>query len=226
MTISKLFLIHLRRPDRSDENEQRDDPFYEKGSFGCTGCHGSNLLHHRNADRIQGARLAFAQGGPSGTRLVFLTPPIQVVRWQSHCEVRWTPISMPFKYQDAPVLVTNEGNSDFPLLMPLIDEANRSTFEGKFSSCFRTRTAELPKELAKQIIRKYDRLRSSRSKRSSSMIAETYDQALPFPPPKADRNRERTYQDFIAKLDAMASSDSEVKCRPFRRGTLQQKNRC
>ena len=39
----KVILVHLRRPrSRSDK---RDDPFWEFGSFGITGCHARNLLH-------------------------------------------------------------------------------------------------------------------------------------------------------------------------------------
>ena len=40
MAMPNVFFVHLRRPNRSDPDEQRDDPFYEFGSFGCTGCHG------------------------------------------------------------------------------------------------------------------------------------------------------------------------------------------
>ncbi len=69
-----VYFVHLRRP--RNLNDQRADPFYEYGSFGCTGCHSKNLLHPRHAEKLNGARLAFVQGGNLGSRLVFLTPPI------------------------------------------------------------------------------------------------------------------------------------------------------
>ena len=47
-----IFFVHLRRPKNS--GDQRADPFYEFGSFGCTGCHSWNLLHPRNAHEAGG----------------------------------------------------------------------------------------------------------------------------------------------------------------------------
>ena len=91
-----VFLVHLRRPVKSDPEEKRDDPFYEIGSFGCTKCHSKNLFHPRHADKLRGARLAFAQGGQLGTRLVLLTPPITVRVWSDCCEAKWIPAEMPF----------------------------------------------------------------------------------------------------------------------------------
>ncbi|MBK9033452.1 MAG: hypothetical protein IPL61_19670 [Myxococcales bacterium] len=70
---ARVIIVVLRQP-RSDE-DARTDPFFEFGSFGLTGCHAANLLHDEAAD---GARLAFAQGGPLGFRLVTLTPPVEV----------------------------------------------------------------------------------------------------------------------------------------------------
>ena len=112
MATPKVFFVHLRRPGREDK---RDDPFYEFGSFGCTGCHYRNLMGLHHTEDLEGARLAFAQGGTLGFRLVYLTPPItEVVPWSGHCEVKWTPIEKPFKYAEAPILVYNEGSGDFP----------------------------------------------------------------------------------------------------------------
>ena len=34
-----VFIVHLRRPKKNDPEEMRSDPFWEFGSFGCTGCH-------------------------------------------------------------------------------------------------------------------------------------------------------------------------------------------
>ena len=113
----KVFFVHLRRPKNS--KDQRADPFYEFGSFGCTTCHSTNLLHPRNAANLDGARLAFVQGGRSGSSLVFLTPPVTVKVWKNNCEVRWVPPMMPFKYAAAPILVRNNGRSHFKLVNKL-----------------------------------------------------------------------------------------------------------
>src|SRR3954470_21807193 len=105
----RVFFVHLRRPKR-DPDERRDDPFYELGSFGCTGCHSTTLFHPRHARELEGSKLAFIQGGALGARLVFLTPPITVTVWRDRCEARWVPPvngKMPFKYAQAPILAYN-----------------------------------------------------------------------------------------------------------------------
>ena len=80
MSCEHVHIVLLRRPKsaKEDPRESRSDPFWEFGSFGCTGCHGGNILHPRNADEIAGGRLAFAQGGDNGFRLVYLTPAVTV----------------------------------------------------------------------------------------------------------------------------------------------------
>jgi hypothetical protein len=63
----------LRRPRKDDP---RTDPFWEFGSFGCTGCHGNNLLHPKNCQIRNGDRLAFVQGGNLAP-LPLVTPPVE-----------------------------------------------------------------------------------------------------------------------------------------------------
>jgi hypothetical protein len=111
-----VFIVQLRRPDRASPNESRDDPFWESGSFGITGCHSHNLMNCKRANQLTGARLAFSQGGRCGTRLVYLTPPVKIVPHGELLEARWTPREMPFRYEDAPVLIANKYDSDFPAL--------------------------------------------------------------------------------------------------------------
>jgi hypothetical protein len=71
--MTSMFLVLLRRP-KSDPSESRDDPFWEFGSFGCTGCH-AKLLHPRKHGELTGAQLAFVQPERDGFRLVHVTPP-------------------------------------------------------------------------------------------------------------------------------------------------------
>ena len=109
-----VYIVHLRRPKMSDPNERRTDPLFEFGSFGCTGCHSDNLMHPKRLEQLRGARLAFAQGGPLGFRLVYLTPPLNPRAFEDRVEARWSPAEMPFRYANAPVLVRNSPPERLP----------------------------------------------------------------------------------------------------------------
>ena len=194
-----VFFVHLRRPIRANPNEQRDDPFYEFGSFGCTGCHFRNLLHPNNAKKLEGARLAFVQGGELGSRLVFLTPPITTVTvGKERCEAKWKPADMPFKYAEAPILVCNDGNSDFALIEQFANEKNGRTVEGRLSSRLRSRTLALSPKLANHVVTVYEQKRDQAPR---SAFAKTYVDALPYPPRKIDDKRKETYDRLVAKLN-------------------------
>lgn len=196
----RVFFVYLRRPGT---NDTRADPFYEFGSFGCTECHCTNLFHSRHAEELQGARLAFVQGGDRGARLVLLTPPITVKVWQRNCEARWTPAEMPFKYTEAPILASNHGSSDFPLIEEFVRETDCPTLESGLSSRLRSRADALPVAMAKQVISTYERQRKEKPR---SAIASTYYEALPYVT-KIDCDRKSTYQHLIRKLCAEGSGD-------------------
>ena len=153
----KVFFVHLP-PESASKNpdEQRDDPFYEVGSFGCTKCHSKNFLHPNHADELRGARLAFVQGGQLGSRLVFLTPPVTVKVWKNNCEVRWTPAEMPFKYKEAPVLVSNVGQADFRLVKQFALESDGTKIEGRFCSKIRSKAKPLKPKLAHEVVKVYE----------------------------------------------------------------------
>lgn len=199
MTAQKIFLVHLRRPRSvsQDPDERRDDPFYEFGSFGCTKCHSRNLFHPRHASDLEGARLGFVQGGPNGFRLVFLTPLITVKVWPSNCEARWRPVTKPFKYNTAPILVHNDGTSDFPLVNAFVRKAAGRTPEGSLSSRFRSRAKALNEAMASEVVEVFERLRS---RAAASAFATTYDEALPWRPPIIDLSRESTYRNRLLLL--------------------------
>lgn len=127
MAERKVILVHLRQPRRHDPNESRDDPFWEFGSFGCTKCHTKNLMNPKRINELNGARLAFAQGGPLGFKLVMLTPPVTVVRHRDRCELRWEPVEMPFRYKTAPRIVDDDGETDFLALLKMLRHVDRST---------------------------------------------------------------------------------------------------
>ncbi len=215
MAEPKVFFVALRRPKgpSKNPNEQRDDPFWEFGSFGCTGCHSSSLFNPRHAAELEGARLAFVQGGRHGSRLAFLTPPISVKVWENNCEARWTPAAkpseMPFKYKEAPMLVSNHGQSDFPLVKEFAQQAKGPTIEHCLCSKIRTLAKPLEPMLAHHVVTVYERLREAAPE---SAFASAYHDALPYPPPRIDRDREATYQRRISELaresDGAGSSSS------------------
>jgi hypothetical protein len=207
-SISPLIIVHLRQPVRNNPQETRADPFWEFGSFGCTGCHGANLMNPRRADDLKGARFAFAQGGPDGFKLVKLTPPVTLVEHGDRVEVRWEPASMPFRYEEAPLLVNNQGKSDFPTLKKLLRNIHRTTWVARFSSRFRSNRTPLPSNVALELSSVYRRHERSAG---TASVATSYEQALPYPPPLVDRNRKKTYADLLSSL--RGGRTSRV-CRP------------
>lgn len=199
----RVILVHLRRPSRHG-NEARNDPFWEFGSFGCTGCHRKNLMNPRRILALENARLGFAQGGPAGMRLVHLTPAISVIRYRRRCELVWKPHRMPFRYNYGPILIGPNGETDFPLLRGMIAHVDRTTWISKFSSAFRSRRQPVPAQVGRQIIRVFD---ARRRKAPSTAIASQYWHALPWAPPRINRRRKAT-------LDQLRSVASRPKgCR-------------
>jgi hypothetical protein len=201
----RVIIVHLRRPT-SNSDEKRSDPFWEFGSFGITGCHSSNLMNRKNVGKLNGVRFAFAQGGNKGTRLVYLTPPVKIVDHGDVIEATWSP-QWPFRYVDAPILVSNREVSKFPKLETSVLKGGvRSTKEGQFSSCFRSRTTCLPDEIAKEVISVYTQ---QRNRANISAIARSYEEALPWLPPQLDRDRSRTYDQ---KIEIARKSKSRSGC--------------
>jgi len=191
----RVIIVLLRRPT-AKPSEKRSDPFWEFGSFGITRCHGENLMHRRNADKLKGVRFAFAQGGREGTRLVHLTPPVRIVEHRDRIEALWTPARNPFRYGNAPILVRNKGGSQFPKLAATIKTAGRTTVEGQFASNFRGKTSCIADGLARELIRIYARKRKEAQR---SEIARFYEDALPWRPPLVDRNRDQTYTQHLTE---------------------------
>jgi hypothetical protein len=153
-----LFIVLLRRPKQS--SDFRDDPFWEFGSFGSTGCHSRNLLHPKNTKIVDGDRLAFVQGGSEGMRIVAVTPPVTVGGSNARIEICWDESFRPLAYQDALSAVDNAGNSSVPLLFANISKINRSTYCGKFSSAYRSRSTAVTDKIAKEIIRAFDAVKA------------------------------------------------------------------
>jgi len=197
----KLILVVLRRPELKDPNEMRSDPFWEFQSFGCTTCHQKNVMNPKKLDQLLGANLAFAQGGNLGFKLVYLTPPISVIRQHLNTgEVKWESSShkMPFKYSSAPLLINNHGSSCFPEFKKYLEHVDRSTYLSKFASRFRSRRQPLPLSIANQISETFTNKYYQANKKD---IAEHYWEALPYEPPCIDKNRQATYQEYLLKAN-------------------------
>jgi hypothetical protein len=218
-----VIIVHLRRPRSGDP---RTDPLYEFGSFGLTGCHRRNLLAGRVA---AGCRLAFAQGGHLGFRLVMVTPPVDIRELAYVREAFWSPGAMPLRYETAPLLIDNDGTSDVDGVHELLDGVNRNTWRERFSSSFRTRTQPLDTALAASVVRAWDR-----AIEDGAQCAEAYWEALPYWDPEAvDRDRHDTHQKLLMRargetarfeedeedeLEDESSADLlRAKCRPARR---------
>lgn len=206
--MEKVIIVILRRPRKNDPKETRTDPFWEFGSFGCTGCHRRNLLNPRRIGELEGARLAFVQGGHLGMRLVLLTPPIKTTRHehldkaantsQIRCETKWNRKAKPFRYERAPLVISNDQDSDFNFLLSEFQDGDRTTGEARFASAFRSRRRPLPDRIANALIRRWDWLIS---KAPADAIARRDTDTLPYAPNVVDSNRRHTYKSVIKRLD-------------------------
>ena len=195
--IPPVIIVLLRRP-RRDAAERRTDPMYEFGSFGCTGCHRGNLMNPDRIDRLKGARLAFAQGGKLGFRLVYLTPPVEPRAFADRAEAKWSPADMPFRYAAAPVLAYNGQVGDFPAVEKFARSTKRESIEGGFASLFRSRATPLADDIATELVRVYEQMRAAAGPEA---LAVTYEQALPHPPAVIDQNRSATYEALTRGLE-------------------------
>lgn len=187
-------MVHLRRPRLYDPEDTRRDPFWEFGSFGLTGCHRRNIMHPRRTGDVRGCRLAFAQGGQSGMRLVYLTPPVTIIRHKNVVEARWEP-SPPFRYTAAPLLINMHGETDFPLLKRAIRDTRRAAWTSRFSSRYRSSCSPLSRKIAAEIVEKF----TSAYLATNEQHARTYEETLPFLPRRVDRSRHDTYRALLAK---------------------------
>ena len=140
--------------------------------------------------------MAFVQGGGDGTRLVFLTPTVSVKVWASKCEACWTPAEMPFKYGEAPLLVANDGSSDFPRVKQFASQTKCPSLENGLSSRLRSRCRPLCPAMAEEVVSVYQRHREDRG---ASALASDYFEALPFVK-KIDHDREATFRRLVREL--------------------------
>ena len=144
-----LYLVFLRRP--KNNTDRRNDPFWEFGSFGRTGCHGTNLLNPQRTPITKGDRLGFIQGGKGELRIVGLTPPVEVSGVCGKIEVKWDCGYRPIPFEQAPILIDNNSNTDFPSLKEFLAGVNRTTLCGAAASRLRARKLPLDPCIANEI---------------------------------------------------------------------------
>ncbi len=197
------FIVMLRRPRK---NDPRTDPFWEFGSFGCTGCHGKNLLHPKNCQIRNGDRLAFVQGGQRGARLLLVTPPVERIDHvggspKGRVELRWDSSQKPFRYECAPSLFESPAPGKtglFPRLAEFLAHTDRATIDAKFASRFRARTSSLESAIADELESGFN---AKVKKAEKSDFIASYDDALPWCDcPCSDSERERKYQQLLGEL--------------------------
>lgn len=188
-THPRIIIVMLRQPRVNNAEESRSDPYWEFGSFGSTFCHSRNLMNPRRASELDGAHFAFAQGGPSGIRLVHVTPPIRMRIRKSGtlAEATWTPAEMPLRYDSSPVLVDAAGRSDCPALLQDIRGVRRTTWLAKFASAFRSRRRPIAGVVGAELMHIYRTWREAHTGR----IATHYIDALPFHPPHIETDAAR-----------------------------------
>jgi hypothetical protein len=147
-----VYFVYLRRPGGLDD--RRNDPFWEFGSFGKTGCHSTNLLHPQHSSIRDGDQLAFLQGGDAEIRVVGLTPGLKVGGTEARIELKWNKAYRPLPFSSAPLLINNLRESAFPAVYSALklDETNRTTLCGRAASRLRSRSTEVSHELAQEII--------------------------------------------------------------------------
>ena len=162
-------------------------------------------MNPRRAESLNGVRMAFAQGGPLGFRLVHLTPPVKTLHLPDRCEATWSPPEMPFRYDAAPLLIDNDGRTHFPRLRAPLEGGRRETLEAQFSSGFRSRREPLEEEVAAELVTTFERLRVGAP---AGAQARSYVDALPFPPPKIQKNRRAVYRELRTRLLQPATPSS------------------
>jgi hypothetical protein len=195
----RLFIVMLRQPRKDDP---RTDPFWEFGSFGCTGCHGKNLLHSKNCEIRDGDRLAFVQGGQLGCRLLLVTPSVERIDHpggspRGRVELRWDSAKKPFRYNHAPSLFETPAPGRaglFPKLAANVAHTNRCTIDAKLASRFRARTSPLGPELARDLDEGFN---AAVKKAKKSDFIASYEEALPWCDcPSSASERRRDYERF------------------------------
>jgi hypothetical protein len=205
----RLFIVMLRRPQKDDP---RTDPFWEFGSFGCTGCHARNLLHPKNCQIGNGDRLAFVQGGKIGSRLLLVTPPVERFDHpggnpKGRVELRWDLSRKPFRYDCAPSLFESPAPGSprlFPRMADSLTQTNRSTIDAKLASRFRARTSPLEPELACELDEGFT---AAVKKAKESDFITCYEEALPWCDcPSSASERRRNYQQRLRELKNVAGS--------------------
>lgn len=203
-----MFFVFLRRP--KGDSDYRDDPFWEFGSFGRTGCHSTNLLNPQRSHIQAGDVAVFLQGGEQEIRVVGRTPPLKLIRNERRVELTWNREYRPVPYRAAPILINNDGYSDFPSFDRLLQGVHRSTFCGQAASKLRSRTEPIPDDIAAKLEEYF-------SHKSRPQIA-SYLEAIPFGSWRSNAEKQRWADaslraDRFHKHELIDQSNKPANCR-------------
>ena len=219
----RVFIVMLRQPN--GKGDGRADPYWEFGSFGCTGCHSKNLLHPKNCAIVDGDRIAFVQGGHLGSRLMLVTPPVRRTihrpgTLKPRIEISWDPGAKPFRYDRAPSLFETSGPGRprlFPRLADSIETTHRPTIDAKFASRFRARARSLENDLGLELVAGFE-LATAMAK-PSDFIGH-YSEALPWIDPSAViSDRAAAYRALRRRLCSASNPSCRGKCPASQRST-------
>lgn len=205
----RLFIVFLRRPGKVDK---RNDPFWEFGSFGCTGCHSHNLLNPKKQHVKDGDYLAFVQGGSQGCKLLLITPPVKRIEYgKSGVEICWDKKHKPFRYATAPILAKPATeNITLVELGRVVNKANRSTAQAKLASHFRCRCKQLDPKIAAEVRQFYARAEDAATR---DKFIKDYTDALPhFDLKLSPKERTHKYHELRGKLKNRYHSAKKHKC--------------
>lgn len=164
-------------------------------------------MHPKHAGEKMNSRIAFAQPGKGQIKLVYLSPRIHTVKkydiinpkptkCKSGTEVRWEPKTRPLKFEKAPLICNNEGDTLFPSLMKYVENVRQPTPVSKFMSKFRSRARIVECHLVNEITEVYENYVKDNS---TSIYTEHYWETMPYPPPIIETDRDKKYNEYVSK---------------------------
>jgi hypothetical protein len=103
---------------------------------------------------------------------------------------------MPFKFEQAPLLIDRDGDTDFSLLRRAIENVQRTTWLGRFSSSFRSRTRPLSPEEAGEVVEVFDQ---ARARVGAMDLASKYFEAIPAVPMDRRLDRPERYRTCLLR---------------------------
>jgi hypothetical protein len=106
----------------------------------------------------------------------------------------WQPGELPLRYRRAPIIIDNDGRTECPAILDDLITVSRSTWEGRFSSKFRSRKAPVSAAVGRQLRTAWRAAIAGPGTRATA-----YWQSLPRRPSVIDQDRDATYRELLRK---------------------------